>query len=328
MKKSIYILGVISLSITLLATIFKVMHLAGAGVLLIAGLGGLTFVFLPLAFAKLLKSTDDKLLKFVFTAAYISFTVDFIGMLFKILHWPGAGLFLIVGIPLPFILFLPAYITYHNKRKLKTDINFSAIILFMIYVGVFSSLLAFDKNKSAYPAYAHSAYEISTKNQYLVSETAGNINSDISVSVSELVKQIEVMKQKLIVQANPENDDLFQPDGTVDYYQMFGKEMKLNLPMLNEAGLIKFNKEFEQLNKLLSVEPVNLNTKRLINEIDTYRLPKYDGDRPLIVKLPLIVSLSVLSDWQNKLLLINYMYSNDSEKVIAVAEIESSLLKM
>ena len=106
MKKSIYILGVISLSITLLATIFKVMHLAGAGVLLIAGLGGLTFVFLPLAFAKLLKSTDDKLLKFVFTAAYISFTVDFIGMLFKILHWPGAGLFLIVGIPLPFILFL------------------------------------------------------------------------------------------------------------------------------------------------------------------------------------------------------------------------------
>jgi len=203
-------------------------------------------------------------------------------------------------------LFLPAYITYHNKRKLKTDIHFSAIILFMIYLGVFSSLLAYDNNSSAYPEYAHSAYEISAKNQYLVSETTSNLNSDISVSVNELVKQIEVIKQKLIVQANPENKDLFHPDGTVDYYQMLGKEMKLNIRMVNEAGLIKFNKEFEQLNRLLSVEPDNLNTKRLINEIDTYRLPKYEGDIPIIAKIRLSVCLSVLSDWQNKLLLISY----------------------
>ena len=48
------------------------------------------------------------MLRFVYTAAFISFIIDFIGMAFKILHWPGAAILLIIGIPLPFILFLPA----------------------------------------------------------------------------------------------------------------------------------------------------------------------------------------------------------------------------
>jgi len=324
MKKSIYIIGVIFLSITLLATLFKVGHLQGAGVLLVVGLGGLTFAFLPLAFSKLLKSTDDKLLKFVYTAAFISFSVDFIGMLFKILHWPGAGILMIVGIPLPFILFLPAYITYHNKRKLKTDINFSAIVLFMIYLAVFSSLLAFDAKKSDYVAYAHSAYEVSARNQYLVSETTSNIDTDISVSVSELVKQIEVIKQKLIKQASDENSDIIQSDGTINYYQMSGMGNKLKLNLINEVGFVKFNEEFEKFNDLLKIKFDNSNTERLIDEIDTYRLPKYEGEMPIVAQIPLIVTLSVLSDWQNKLLLISYMYSNDSEKVIAVTEVEES----
>ncbi|OQX98666.1 MAG: hypothetical protein B6I20_10805 [Bacteroidetes bacterium 4572_117] len=306
MKKSIYIIGIICLSITLLATLFKVGHLQGAGVLLTVGLGGLTFAFLPLAFAKLLKSTDDKLLKLVYAAAFISFSVNFIGMLFKILHWPGAGILMVVGIPLPFILFLPAYITYHNKRKLKTDINFSAIILFMIYVGVFTSLLAFDKNKFVYKAYAHSTYELSTSNKYLVSENENNSGSGLSLSVNQLVKQIELIKQNLVKQANPENIDIFQPDGTIDYYQMSGKEMKLSLNLLNNAGFDQFNEKFKKFDNLLKTKFANDNTERLIMEIDTYRLPDYDGDAPLIAKLPLIATLSVLSDWQNKLLLISY----------------------
>lgn len=305
MKKSIYILGIVCLSITLLATLFKILHFSGAAILLIVGLGGLTFVFLPMAFARLLKSTDDKLLKFVFTTAFISFAVDFIGMLFKILHWPGAGVFLIVGIPLPFILFLPAYITYHNKRKLKTDINFSAIILFMIYVGVFSSLLAFDKSKFAYDAYANSAYEISTKNQYLLAETK-KADSEIAKAANNLVKQIEGIKQKLIKQAHEENSNIIQPDGTINYYLMSGMDMKMNPYLLNEAGITKFNEEFEKFNDLLKANFVDNNTERLIDEINTYRLPKYEGDEPIIAKIPLVVCLSVLSDWQNKLLLISY----------------------
>jgi hypothetical protein len=32
------------------------------------------------------------------------------GALFKIMHWPGAGIFLMVALPFPFLVFLPVYL--------------------------------------------------------------------------------------------------------------------------------------------------------------------------------------------------------------------------
>jgi len=309
MKKSVYITGIVCLIVILFAIIFKATHMAGAAVLLTVGLSSITFIFLPIAYFRLLKSTDDGLLKFVYTAAFISFAIDFIGMLFKILTWPGAGIFLTVGIPLPFVLFLPAYIVYHNKRKLKSNLNFFGVILFMIYLGVFSSLLAMDPNKSTYEAFAFSTNAIEDSNQYMGLEIEVNKDLEFNVTGKQLIKQLEVLKRELIVEANPDDARIIQSDGALDYTKVSAKGNLTSLHSLNSQSFIEFNKQFEAFCDMFKKKGANNNVNRLIEEINVYRLPKYEGDIPVIGQLQLITALNVLTDWQNKILLISYMIS-------------------
>jgi hypothetical protein len=308
MRNSIYITGIICLAITLVATIFKIMHWPGAGILLIAGIGSLTIIYLPIAYVKLKKNTDDKLLKFLYTAALISFAIDFIGAIFKIMHWPGAEKMMIIGIPLPFILFLPVYIVYHNKRKLKTDLNFFAVLMFMVYLGVFSALLAISPSYEVLTSNAQSANNLSKANNY-ISLSITDKNSEISNSTKQLVKMIDTLKQKLIIASNDKNKASFKPGQNIDYFEVLGKDIKLSYWQFNEAGFDNFNKEFELYCKKLTGKYSDINTNRLIREINEYRLPKSNSDDPLIAQIPLITVLNILCDWQNKLLLINYVGS-------------------
>lgn len=305
MKKSIYIFGMVCLSTLLMGTIFKASHLPGAAILLTIGLSSLAVIFLPLALSLLLKETDDKLLKFVYYTAFISFSIDFIGALFKILHWPGAEWLMVIGLPLPFVLFLPAYITYHNKRKLKANMSFFSIILFMIYMGVFSTLLALRADFIVYKGYTLSASSLSETNSFLSNELKQRAAISASNTTIELVKQIEVMKQKLVISLEPEIKDLSFPDGSFNYADIRAKDKKLTYQDFNDAGLQSFNQLLIEFYKLHDSN--DKNTLRLMNEIDTYRLQRTDNEAPLITYLPIIAVMNVLTDWQNKLLLIEYL---------------------
>jgi hypothetical protein len=307
MKKYIYILGIVCLSIILIAATFKIMHWPGAGILLLAGLGSIALLFLPFAFSKLVKSTEDKLLRLVYTSALISFSIDFIGALFKIMHWPGAEIALIIGIPIPFIFFLPIYIIYHNKRKLKTDMNFFAILLFMIYLGVFSALLAVDPNGGTYMSYSHCTNEVSKSNEFLAAASFKNNETEISIAADKLEKQIEGLKMKLIQLINQNNKKLILTNGKIDYFEIGNKGMVISSELLDKSGFKEINQEIEQFEILVNTQKPDEISNRLIEEINAYRIPKYKGGEPILSQLTLITALNVMNDWQNKLLLISYL---------------------
>lgn len=302
----------IFLAITMIAVLFKISHWPGAGILLLTGIGSLALIFLPLAYAVALKSTDDKLLKFLYLSALISFSIDFVGMLFKIMHWPGAGIFMMIGIPLPFILFLPAYIYYHIKRKLKTDLYFFAVLLFMIYVGVFSTLLALRPSVEIFNSYAHSTNELAEANKYISANMVENSPSEISNSSKKLVEQIEEIKHQLLIAYDHENKLKIKSDGSTDYSTILAKDLKISIERFNECGFEKFNIDFEAFSKKMVEKYPNSNTSRLIEEINIYRFPENKEEIPVIVQLPLISIMNVMTDWQNKLLLINYMHASRS----------------
>lgn len=295
----------VCLSIILMGTIFKALHFPGANILILVGLSSTTFAFMPIALNLLLKATNDKLLKFVYIAGFISFGVDFIGMIFKIFHWPGASIFMIIGLPLPFVLFLPAYMTYHNKRKLKTDMKFFGILLFMVYLGVFSSLLAINPSRAAFYSYVKSATSLDETNTYLLNEFKQSNSHNISKEAALLVKQIEAAKQKLIIDAEPENKGLIYPNGKFNYDAVYGKDQKVTCEIINM--LEDINTPITEYYQLLNSYNKNENTTRLIEEIETYRSIRNDEQPPLLSELPLIVALSILNDWQNKILLIEYL---------------------
>ncbi|MBI9067626.1 MAG: hypothetical protein JEZ09_10065 [Salinivirgaceae bacterium] len=309
MKKFTYIIAMISIAIILIATIFKASHLAGAAILITLGFGLLSFVFLPLAYFNLLKTTNDKLLKFVFLTAFISFFIDFIGMHFKILHLPGANTLLLLGIPLPFVLFLPTYIYYHNKRKLKTDLNFFGVVIFMVYLCVFSSFLALNTSKNVITAFSHASHEISKTNAFLAS---ADKQSDFHLQAQELVHEIDEIKIQLIVLADKDNIQLVTSDENINYFKISGKDKNLSIQIYEYAGLNKFNQNFEVFKSKASHLKSDNTINRLLNEIDMYRISIDENEKPILTQLKLISSLNVLTDWQNKILFIEYLSAQES----------------
>lgn len=308
MKRSVYILGIFCLALVLMGTIFKVSHLQGASILLTSGLVTLSLVFLPLAYFHLNNSTNDKLLKLVYLLGCISFLIVFVGVLFKLMHWPGASILLVVGLPIPFVLFLPAYIYYHIKRQLKTDGSFFGILFFMVYLAVFTSMLATSSQRTPLQAYAYSTTECSKSNAFLSQNLKDTSKTKQEVSSAELIEKIEQIKLDLIRSVADANTAVLNVDGEINYFALSGKDRYILLEVYDQVGFSSFNSDYELfVNQIKEYKSTDL-TKRLFQEIDEYRLVNPNYNQPILMQLPLITALSVLTDWQNKLLLITYQY--------------------
>ncbi len=160
MKKFIYIFGVIIINIFVFGALFKVQHWPGAGILITLGLSLFCLVFLPLAFIQSYNG-NGKQYKQLYIAGFICAFITFIGAMFKIQHWPGAGWFLMVGIPLPFLYFLPVYVYYHNKSKEKSMLNFLGVMFMMVYVALFTAILALNVSRNVLTALSNNAEDIS-----------------------------------------------------------------------------------------------------------------------------------------------------------------------
>ena len=122
MKKSVYYPGIACTILMLFGCMFKIMHWPGASVTLTVSILLFCFYFLPAALVNSYKSQETPKYKTLHIITFIVFSICMMGVLFKVMHWPGAGAFLIIGLPLPFVLFLPVYL-YSTKDEKKENRN-------------------------------------------------------------------------------------------------------------------------------------------------------------------------------------------------------------
>jgi hypothetical protein len=142
MKKLIYITGIVSTNIFLLGSFLKMLHWPGASTLITLGLGMAALVFLPLALTVAYKEASDKSLLWVYLTGFLCAFIDLTGAMFKINHYPGANILLMIGIPIPFVLFLPVYVYSYVKRNDQQMSGLLGVMFLMTYIAVFSVLLA------------------------------------------------------------------------------------------------------------------------------------------------------------------------------------------
>jgi len=229
MKKFIYISGIVIINLFVVGALFKINHYPGASVMITLGLGLFCLAFMPLAFYQSYKGNGGKNKSIYISGAIVVF-ITFLGALFKIQHWPGAGIFLIVGIPLPFLYFLPLYIYQHNKMKEKSSINFLGVMFLMVYIAVFSAILALNVSRDILEAFntgendvakTNEIYSIKNKAVYARIEKAGTaydvkkysllesrseaIYTEINNIRTELVKAVENSDSKAIEAGNKIN---------------------------------------------------------------------------------------------------------------------------
>ena len=108
MKNTMKISGIAGTLMLGFASIFKIMHWPGASVLLIAGACTLAIIFLPSALDILWKETHNSKKLFLYISAYFSGMFFLMGIIFKMMHWPGANTILTIGALITVLLFIPA----------------------------------------------------------------------------------------------------------------------------------------------------------------------------------------------------------------------------
>lgn len=108
MKNTMKISGIAGTVLLGFAALFKIMHWPFAGFMLILGALSLAFVFMPSALTVLWKETHSGRRLFLYVSAFMTATFFITGVVFKIQHWPAAGLILTVAVLTGTLMFLPA----------------------------------------------------------------------------------------------------------------------------------------------------------------------------------------------------------------------------
>jgi hypothetical protein len=110
MKNTMKISGVIAPIFLAFGSLFKIQHWPAAGILLVLGFFMLSFVFLPSAVYVSYKEVSNYTKKWTHIIGFLGTFILSVGFLFKVQHWPGAGIGITLGIVIICLIFLPMVI--------------------------------------------------------------------------------------------------------------------------------------------------------------------------------------------------------------------------
>jgi hypothetical protein len=148
MKKFTYLFGLTSALLCIVGALFKRMHWPAAGILITLGILLVVAVFLPLYFVINHREQTEKKNPVYGIVGYFTLALLLAGALFKIMHWPGAGMMLQVGVGILLIGFIPLYVVNVFQRGGKESVRLPYIV--MLVVGIAIVILMTNVRMSKY----------------------------------------------------------------------------------------------------------------------------------------------------------------------------------
>ncbi|MPM34536.1 hypothetical protein SDC9_81122 [bioreactor metagenome] len=232
MKKLIYISGIVLVNLFVIGTICKLLHFPGANIFILTGLVLFTVALLPMALINNYRS-NGKEKGSLYIAAYLTSALILVSAMFKIFHWPGAGYLMMIATPLPFALFLPVFLYHNRKHEPKQSLNFIGVMLLLVYVAVFSSLLALNVSKNVINGISITAndfssvtkiYEQNSSEKYKALKSSENPDVAGLQQKSEIIcRQIEEVKAELVRAIDGEDSPAIDAAGNVDISKVINK---------------------------------------------------------------------------------------------------------
>ena len=117
MRNTMKISGIAGTVLFGLAALFKIQHWPLAGVMMTLGAFILALIFLPSALGVLWKETHNKNRILLFVSGFIAGAFFITGTLFKVQHWPGADVVIMISVLAALLLFFPAVISMILKDE-------------------------------------------------------------------------------------------------------------------------------------------------------------------------------------------------------------------
>jgi len=111
MKNTMKFSGIAGTILFGVAAMFKIQHWPGAGILLTLGAFLLAFVFMPSVTGVLWKETHNRNKLVLIISGFVTGFLFIAGTLFKLQHWPIAGILLLCSVISAVIFFLPALLS-------------------------------------------------------------------------------------------------------------------------------------------------------------------------------------------------------------------------
>jgi len=151
MKKFMYILGTIAPSTLIVGALFKLMHWPGASVLITLGTFLLAAVYLPIFAMVNIRDTRKKgkrVNKALYITGVISGFIFLTGILFKVNHWPGAGVSLSFSVVFMVVVFIPILVIHALRDKENQLQNFSILIFILAMMAVNIMVFALKVSKN------------------------------------------------------------------------------------------------------------------------------------------------------------------------------------
>ena len=239
--------------------------------MLVLGIACLLFFFLPVSLMEHYKNIDGRKNRWLHIVTFITSFIVFLGALFKIMHWPYAGVIMVFSIPIPFILFLPVFLYTSNRNKAPISDNISILFLLLFY-AVFSSLLSLSISKNILDEGVLSSREW-TNVEYVynheIQQTKANaveVNNsnlkdiqNIQSSGDKLCDEISELIYYVAVSASQENKTAIDKEGNIHFeYLNRIDAMITGVDLFRNEG-----KGVEMLNHLNAYKKLLLNTEGL-----------------------------------------------------------------
>ena len=264
MKQKIYILGLISAIILSTGVIFKMEHWPAAGIMITLGTLLLVLIFFPAALIDNYKAEGNSQNRLLYIVTYITCFVVFIGMLFKIMHWPYAGIALFIALPFPYIVFLPVFLTVIARNKNFNIYNTVFVLILLALNSVFSALLSLNVSKETIDDSYNISRDYNKVESALVQLPLIASESAVNLKIDEIIKitndyQDLILKHEGMTREQWKKDpgNLLRPDNvnTAASIQADNGEivpgMKLDKAITELIYLMKQTKGFEDAAKAL-----------------------------------------------------------------------------
>jgi hypothetical protein len=280
MKKFLTIFGSFIIFFFTIATFFKLMHWPGSAVIMTLMLLLFAVFFIPLFFIQ--RMIEDKSGLSIVTNIFGLFSTSlmFMGVLFKMMHWPGASIMLVLGILFFIFPTLILYVIYQFKHKQRKFSEFWKFVFLAVLAGVFilfwgvsvsrNILTSFlniedvtictNKNLEEYNAFVLKQIGSADSTNTAVIESSRMIHAE----TKEMVVYIESIKEEMIsrIELNPQaQKDHWQIIAIDNYdaptYYLGDYESKKGKELLNKIKA--FNVEMTKQMKVISGDSENGN---------------------------------------------------------------------
>jgi len=317
----LYLTGMIAGILTIVGTLFKVQHWPGASIMLTLGLAGTALAFLPMYAAYRIKESREKNLesnKRIWIGGTIAGILLILGALFKIMHWPGAGIVLISSWSLVAVILLPYLVLNQLKQEKNRVTNFFGTLLVALTVAVF--ILALMRTTPWYYVAGYFALDNQLVNasNYYASEIADQHTDPVSAedaqvislqqSADELSAYIRQLRQELVDYYSDEEAQPVTEDGRIDVREMYKaglSQRPYNLIVERDQ-----NKLYDMLqdfrNRALELKP-DTALEHLVRTDFSFNIPEpFEPDEwwEHCYTGPLFHSLALLASYENSVRLV------------------------